>query len=84
METKLRVKQVQPSRRIHPGCSAAGRCNECSDKIWLEIKLMSTPRNEHGLRVIDRGKHPLAADHPWRLKGYSQLAALGNSRDERN
>ena len=82
METKLKVQQVQPSIRTHAGCSPSNRCNHCSDKIWSEIRLLSMPRNERGLRVIDQGKHPLAADHPWRVKGYSQLAALGNSRDE--
>ncbi len=63
-------------------CTAASRCPQCSDRIWSEIKLLQIPRNEHGLRVIDHGKRPLAADHPWRVKGYGQLAALGNSRDE--
>ena len=41
------------------------------------------PRNEHGLRVIDRGKHPLAADHPWRVKGYNQLGGLTNPRERK-
>lgn len=77
----MRVKQVAPAEHVHAGCSPDSRCNHCSDKIWLEIKHLSMPRNEQGLRVRHVGKAELVSSHPWRTKGYSELAGLTNPRE---